>query len=104
MSTKNIIDDLLLGNLSEAKTKTENALYSKMKEALDDIKNNISSDVYSDYVGSFSMNENEAARQAKNWKVHLAAEKGIELDTAKVILDENDYYEYRLYSKAAKIF
>ena len=57
MSTKNIIDDLLLGNLSEAKTKTENALYSKMKEALDDIKNNISSDVYSDYVGSFSLSE-----------------------------------------------
>jgi len=43
-------------------------------------------------------------KQAKNWKVHLAAEKGIELDTANVILDENDYYEYRLYSKAAKIF
>ena len=43
-------------------------------------------------------------KQAKNWKVHLAAEKGIELDTAIIILDENDYYEYRLYSKAAKIF
>ena len=43
-------------------------------------------------------------KQAKNWKIHLAAEKGIELDTAKVALDEADYYEYRLYSKAAKIF
>jgi len=43
-------------------------------------------------------------QQAKNWKVHLAAEKGIELDTAKIILDEYDYYEYRLHSKAAKIF
>ena len=43
-------------------------------------------------------------KQAKNWKIHLAAEKGIELDTAKIILDEDDYYEYRLYSKAAKIF
>ena len=42
--------------------------------------------------------------QAKNWKVHLAAEKGIELDTTKIILNEDDYYEYRLYSKAAKIF
>ena len=57
MSTKNIIDDLMLGNLSEAKTKTENALYSKMKEALDDIRKNVSSDVYSDYVGSFSLSE-----------------------------------------------
>ena len=35
---------------------------------------------------------------------NLEAEKGIELDTTKVILDEDDYYEYRLYSKAAKIF
>ena len=43
-------------------------------------------------------------KKAKYWKVHLAAEKGIELDTAKVILVEDDYYEYRLYSKAAKIF
>ena len=43
-------------------------------------------------------------KKAKNWKVHLAAEKGIELDTAKVILSDYDYYEYRLYSKAAKIF
>ena len=43
-------------------------------------------------------------KKAKYWKVHLAAEKGIELDTAKIILDEDDYYEYRLYSKAAKIF
>ena len=43
-------------------------------------------------------------KQARTWKVHLAAEKGIELDTAKVILGEDDYYEYRLHSKAAKIF
>jgi len=43
-------------------------------------------------------------KQAIKWKVHLAAEKGIELDTAKVILDQDDYYEYRLYSKAVKIF
>tara|TARA_Y100001970_G_scaffold281837_1_gene393432 strand:+ start:408 stop:905 length:498 start_codon:yes stop_codon:yes gene_type:complete len=42
--------------------------------------------------------------QAKNWKAHLAAEKGVALDTSKIILNENDYYEYRLYSKAAKIF
>ena len=42
--------------------------------------------------------------QARTWKVHLAAEKGIQLDTTKVILDDDDYYEYRLYAKAAKIF
>ena len=43
-------------------------------------------------------------KQAKSWKAHLAAEKGIEIDTAQVVLEEDDYYEYRLYSKAAKIF
>ena len=43
-------------------------------------------------------------KQAKSWKAHLAAEKGIEIDTAQVVLEEDDYFEYRLYSKAAKIF
>ena len=42
--------------------------------------------------------------QAMNWKIHLASEKGIELDPSKVSLNEDDLYEYRLYSKAAKIF
>ena len=43
-------------------------------------------------------------KQAKSWKAHLAAEKGIEIDTAQVVLEEDDYFEYRLYSEAAKIF
>ena len=43
-------------------------------------------------------------KQAKSWKAHLAAEKGMEIDTAKVVLKPDDYFEYRLYSKAAKIF
>ena len=43
-------------------------------------------------------------KQAKSWKAHLAAEKGMEIDTAKVVLKSDDYFEYRLYSKAAKIF
>ena len=43
-------------------------------------------------------------KQAKMWKMHLAAEKGISLDTADIKLKEDDFFEYRLYSDAAKIF
>ena len=43
-------------------------------------------------------------QQAKNWKKHLAAEKGIEIDTAEIILSQNDYFEYRLNTVGAKIF
>ena len=35
-------------------------------------------------------------QQAKNWKVHLAKEKGINLTPEDVILSDVDYYEYRL--------
>ena len=43
-------------------------------------------------------------KQAKNWKSHLALEKGIELDTSNIVLSKNDFYEYRLNSNSAKIF
>ena len=43
-------------------------------------------------------------QQAKNWKHHLALEKGIELDTANITLDDSDFFEYRLNSRSAKIF
>ena len=43
-------------------------------------------------------------KQAKNWKHHLALEKGIELDTSSIILSASDFYEYRLNSNSAKIF
>ena len=42
--------------------------------------------------------------QAKNWKKHLAAEKGIEIDTASIVLKDSDYFEYRLNTNGAKIF
>ncbi len=35
-------------------------------------------------------------QQAKNWKVHLAKEKGVNLTPEEVILSDVDYYEYRL--------
>jgi len=43
-------------------------------------------------------------KQAKNWKHHLALEKGINLDTSRIVLTSSDYYEYRLNSNSAKIF
>ena len=43
-------------------------------------------------------------KQAKDWKHHLALEKGIELDTSKIVLTSSDFYEYRLNSNSAKIF
>ena len=43
-------------------------------------------------------------KQAKNWKHHLALEKGVDLDTSKIVLTSSDYYEYRLNSNSAKIF
>ena len=43
-------------------------------------------------------------QQAKNWKKHLAVEKGIEIDTSEIILSKNDYFEYRLNTTGAKIF
>ena len=43
-------------------------------------------------------------KQAKNWKHHLALEKGIELDTSSIVLSASDFYEYRLNSNSAKIF
>jgi len=45
-----------------------------------------------------------STKQAKLWKFHLAQERGLDIDTSTITLNENDYYEYRLYSKAAKIF
>ena len=43
-------------------------------------------------------------KQAKNWKKHLAAEKGIDIDTASIILTDSDYFEYRLNTSGAEIF
>ena len=43
-------------------------------------------------------------KQAKNWKKHLAAERGIDIDTASIVLTGDDYFEYRLNTSGAKIF
>ena len=43
-------------------------------------------------------------KQAKNWKKHLAAEKGIKINTASILLTDSDYFEYRLNTNGAEIF
>ena len=43
-------------------------------------------------------------KQAKNWKKHLAAEEGINIDTASIFLKDSDYFEYRLKTNGAEIF
>ena len=43
-------------------------------------------------------------QQAKNWKKHLATEKGIDIDTANILLTDSDYFEYRLSTSGAEIF
>ena len=42
-------------------------------------------------------------KQAVNWKVHLAQEKGIKLDPKDVALSADDYYEYRINCSGAII-
>lgn len=41
--------------------------------------------------------------QAINWKVHLAKEKGIDLDPNGIVLKKEDYYEYRINCTGAKV-
>lgn len=43
-------------------------------------------------------------KQAKDWKIHLAFEKGIQLDTTNITLTGKDYYEFRIFSNSAQIF
>ena len=43
-------------------------------------------------------------KQAKNWRKHLAAEKGIKIDTASIVLKDSDYLEYLLNTNGAEIF
>jgi len=42
--------------------------------------------------------------QARSWKSHLLEEKGVDVHPDSIILDADDYYEYRLFCSAAEIF
>ncbi len=52
--------------------------------------------------GTF-MRLNLTKEQAINWKIHLEAEKGIELNPNDIVLKEEDYYEYRINCTGAVI-
>ena len=47
---------------------------------------------------------NLTENQARNWKVHLAEEKGIMLNPDSIMLAPEDYYEYRIACLGAEIF
>ena len=47
---------------------------------------------------------NLTENQAKNWKVHLAEEKGLKLNPDSIVLSPKDYYEYRIVCSGAEIF
>ena len=42
--------------------------------------------------------------QARQWKVHLAKEKGIDISPSDVALTSSDLFEYRVIGKGAKIY
>ena len=56
-----------------------------------------------DAQGIFSKLEFSEA-QARQWKIHLAEEKGIKLAPEDVEINPSDLYEYRIIGKAAKIY
>ena len=47
---------------------------------------------------------NFTEQQAKNWKVHLAAEQGIVLKHEDIVLNESDLVEYRIVGESAQIY
>jgi len=66
MSTKDIITDVLSGNLSDARNKTEDLLYSKTAELLNQVKESTAGEVYEDAVGVASLVEKKKAKKKKN--------------------------------------
>ena len=63
--TNDIINDVLSGNLSDARNKTESLLYSKTAELLNHAKEDVSSVVYEDAVGVASLVEKKKAKKKK---------------------------------------
>ena len=56
-----------------------------------------------DVEGIFSKLE-FSEEQAKQWKIHLSEEKGIELDPEDAVINPSDLIEYRIIGKSAKIY
>ena len=66
--TKDIISDVLSGNLSDARNKTEDLLYSKTNQLLNQIKEETAGDNYEDAVGIASLVEKKKAKKKKKKK------------------------------------
>ena len=66
MSTNDIIQSVLTGNLSDAKNKTESLLYSKAAEILNESKEHVIGVVYEDSVGVASLVEKKKAKKKKD--------------------------------------
>jgi len=57
MSTENIIQNILDGNISAAKTRTEELLYSKVGDAIELVAHDVTSGDFIDSVGAASLVE-----------------------------------------------
>ena len=57
MATDNIIEDILSGNIAEAKSKTDELLYSKLMDSLAIHKEHVASSTFDDAVGIASLVE-----------------------------------------------
>ena len=58
---------------------------------------------HADIQGVFTKLE-FSEEQAKKWKMHLAAEKGVQLNLDEVTIDPSDLFEYRVIGHGAKIY
>tara|TARA_Y100001970_G_C14248249_1_gene869844 strand:+ start:3768 stop:4283 length:516 start_codon:yes stop_codon:yes gene_type:complete len=58
---------------------------------------------YADIQGKFTKLE-FSEEQARKWKMHLAEEKGIELNPNDIIIDTSDLFEYRVIGHGTKIY
>ena len=61
MSTENIIQELLSNNIASAKRKTEDILYSKLNDAINDIKSDVVYTSYEDSIGAATISEKRKA-------------------------------------------
>ena len=54
-------------------------------------------------IESIFVRFDSSKEQAVNWKVHLEAEKGIELNPNDIVLKEEDHFKYRINCTGAVI-
>ena len=63
MTTENIIEDILSGNIAEAKSKTDELLYSKLMDSLAINKEDVASSTFDDAVGVASLVEKKKKKK-----------------------------------------